>query len=85
MKKPASNLPGDQPIATLKRKQPAAPQKRTSKKSKAASSKHLKSLADAAIEVPFLLIFSIIQHTRASANSLNFQDVAQESAAEKRP
>jgi hypothetical protein len=26
MKKPTSDLPDDQPIATLKRKQPAAPQ-----------------------------------------------------------
>jgi hypothetical protein len=41
MKKPTSNLPDDQQIATLKRKQPAASQKRTSKKTKVAPSKQL--------------------------------------------
>jgi hypothetical protein len=56
MKKPTSNLPDDQPIATLKRKQPGASQKKTSKKTKVASSKQLKSLANVATEVPFLLI-----------------------------
>jgi len=52
-KKPTSNLPDDQPIATLKRKQQDASQKITSKKTKVASLKQLKSLADAAIEVTF--------------------------------
>jgi hypothetical protein len=50
MKKPATNLPDDQPIATLKRKQSAASQKRTSKKTKVGSSKQLQSLADVATE-----------------------------------
>jgi hypothetical protein len=65
MKKPTSNLPDDQPMATLKIKQPATSQKRTSKKAKAASSKQLQSLADAAAEVFFPLIsqlYSILVH-----------------------
>jgi hypothetical protein len=41
MKKPTSNLPDDQPIATLKRKQSTTSQKRTSKKTKATPSKQL--------------------------------------------
>ena len=53
MKKPASNLHDNQPILILKRKQPAASQKRTSKKIKAAPSKQLKSLANVATEVTF--------------------------------
>jgi hypothetical protein len=56
MKKPASNFPNDQPIATLKRRQLATSQKRTSKKTKVASSKQLQPLADAATEVSFPLI-----------------------------
>jgi len=48
MKKLVLNLPNDQPIAILKRKQLAASQKRTSKKTKVASSKQLQSLADVA-------------------------------------
>jgi hypothetical protein len=55
MKKPTLDLPDDQPIATLKIKQPAASQKITTKKTKITSSKQLKSLADVAIEVTFLL------------------------------
>jgi len=55
MKKPASDLPNNQPTATLKKKQPTASQKTTSKKTKVTSSKHLKSLADAATEITFLL------------------------------
>jgi hypothetical protein len=39
MKKPTSDLPDDQPIATLKRKQPTASQNTTSKKTKVTSSK----------------------------------------------
>jgi len=53
MKKPTSNLPDDQPIAILKRKQLAASQKTTSKKTRTTSSKQLKSLAVAAIKVSF--------------------------------
>jgi len=65
MKKPVSDLPDDQPIATLKRKQPATSQKTTLKKTKVAFSKQLKSLADAATEVTFLLTsqsYSMLVH-----------------------
>jgi hypothetical protein len=55
MKKPASYLPDDQLITTLKRKQPATSQKTTSKKTWTTSSKKLKSLADVATKVTFLL------------------------------
>jgi hypothetical protein len=54
-KKPASDIPDDQVIAKLKRKQSVVSQKTTSKKTKVASSKQLKYLADGATEVTLLL------------------------------
>jgi hypothetical protein len=62
MKKPPSDFPNDQPIAKLKRKQSAIPQKTTSKKGKATSSKQLKSLADAATKVTLLLTHNYISY-----------------------
>jgi len=54
MRRLALNLPDNQPIAILKRKQPTVSQKTTSKKIKVTSYKQLKSLVDRAIEVNFL-------------------------------
>jgi len=67
MKKPASNLPDDQPIAKLKRKQLVVSQKTTSKKIKVTSSKQLKSLVDADIEVTFFHLITMY-HNHASTN-----------------
>ena len=53
VKKPASNLLDDQSIIKLKIKQSVVSQKTTTKKVKVTSSKQLKSLADATIEVTF--------------------------------
>jgi hypothetical protein len=60
MKKPASDLLQDHPIAKLKRKQSLVSQNTASKKVKVTSSKQLKSLADAATEVTLLPTYNYI-------------------------
>jgi hypothetical protein len=60
IKKPASDFPNDQPIAKLKRKQWAVPQKTFLKNVKGTSSKQFKSLADAATDATLLLTHNYI-------------------------